>query len=144
VDASLDNRKLEHDELKLLYQACVSDLAFFKQQQWSIANYALLLYGALVAAVKLLQPPIRELEPIVLQLLVVATAITASIVLWKHEAAIGVRRTRLAALRNELSQRFNRAWETEGKRDELVSVACVLQAALVVGALVALWVLARQ
>jgi|KBSMisStandDraft_5_1062788.scaffolds.fasta_scaffold03142_11 hypothetical protein len=51
--------KGEDQELRLLYEVSVADLAFFRQQQWSIANYALLLYAALVGAVKLLQPPLR-------------------------------------------------------------------------------------
>jgi hypothetical protein len=113
--------KVENDELRLLYQVSVADLAFFKQQQWSIANYALLLYAALAGAVKLLQPPIRAQEPIVLCVLVVVTAIAASVVLWKQEAAIGIRRARLLALRNEFTERFNREWGAEGKPDELIA-----------------------
>jgi hypothetical protein len=31
----------DREELRLLYQTSGSDIAFFKQQQWSITNYAL-------------------------------------------------------------------------------------------------------
>jgi hypothetical protein len=137
------NRTLEHDQLKLLYQSSVADLAYFKQQQWSLANYALLLFAGLVGAAKLL-PVIRTSEPLAFGALVVLTAVACSVVLWKHEAAIEIRRARLAIVRNVFSEEFNRAWGVQGKRDEVVSVAWLLQFALVLGAVVSLWVLGRQ
>lgn len=36
----------DREELRLLYQVTVSDIAFFKQQQWSISNYALTVEAA--------------------------------------------------------------------------------------------------
>lgn len=42
-----DTRKYE--ELRLLYTVTISDIASFKQQQWHITNYALLLLAAVVA-----------------------------------------------------------------------------------------------
>jgi hypothetical protein len=139
-----DTPSIERDELKLLYQVSVADLAYFKQQQWSIANYALLLYAGLCAAAKLLAMPVRSWEPTALSVLVAITAASASLVLWKHETAIELRRARLRAVREQFSETFHRAWGVEAKLDERISVCWLLQGALVLGAVVSLWVLGRQ
>jgi len=134
----------ESEELALLYQVSVADLAYFKQQQWSVANYSLLLYAGICGATKLIALPIRLSETLVLGALVCATAVAASVVLWKLEAAIEIRRERLRSAREQLSDAFFRAWGSRGKLEERVSVCWLLQGALVVGAGVALWVLHRQ
>ncbi len=41
------------EDLRLLYQLIVQDLAFFKQQQWSTTNYVVLLQAALVGVTQL-------------------------------------------------------------------------------------------
>jgi hypothetical protein len=38
----------DREELRLLYQACVSDIALFTKQQWSVTNYALAFFAALL------------------------------------------------------------------------------------------------
>ena len=38
----------EHQELLSLYQVTVSDLVFFKSQQWAITNYTLVAFAAIV------------------------------------------------------------------------------------------------
>jgi hypothetical protein len=132
------------DELKLLYQVTVADLAYFKQQQWSIANYGLLLFAGLCASAKLFSPPASRIELVALAVLVFITATATSIVLWKHQASITIRRSRLKATRERFSKPFHDAWGTEGKLDERFEVCWLLQGALVLGAVVSLWVLARQ
>jgi hypothetical protein len=39
--------------LKLAYQSAVEDIRFFKRQQWMVTNYAILIYGAMIAIGKL-------------------------------------------------------------------------------------------
>lgn len=51
-DTQIDDRT--HAELLALQQIAAADIAFFKQQQWQVTNYGLLLYSAIVAAPKLL------------------------------------------------------------------------------------------
>jgi len=134
----------EAAELVLLYQVSVSDLAFFKQQQWSVSNYSLLVLAGLCGAMKLVVGPIDTVELIVLGALVLATAIGGSVMLWSLEAAIEVRRERLRAAREHFSDAFFRAWGTRGKLDERVSVCWLLQIVLVAGAAVALWIVHRH
>ena len=51
-----DNQVTEADraELQLLYTVSVSDIAGFKQQQWSVTNHSLAIQAALVASGQLL------------------------------------------------------------------------------------------
>ena len=130
-----------HKELTLLYQASVSDLAFFKQQQWSSANYALLLLAGEIGAVGLLGRSLRWYEFSILVCFAALTSFVAILLLRKHEAAISIRRDRMAAIRDFFSEEFNRAWGVQGKRDEFVSVLEILEAAVLAGALVAFWLL---
>jgi Ca2+/Na+ antiporter len=130
-----------HNELLLLYQTSVGDLAFFKQQQWSCANYCLLLLAAIVAAIGLLGRTPKGWEVSVAVLLVATVAVVAVVVILKHERAIKIRRDRLNELRDSFSQEFKRAWGVQAKPDEVVSVLAVLTSAVFVAGIVAAWLL---
>ncbi len=68
----------EFEEVKLLYNVTVADLAFFKRQQWIVTNYAVLVYAALTAVgAKLLPDPVENWEKILLGILAGATAAVA-------------------------------------------------------------------
>jgi hypothetical protein len=133
-----------HSEMVLLYQTSVADLAFFKQGQWSCANYSLLLLAAIPSAALLLGRPLRDFELWISLVLVAAIAAAAVAVLFKHESAIRIRRKRLDVVRDSFSSQFNLAWGVEGKKDEIVSVFGVLVAAILVASGVVLWLLIRR
>ena len=44
------------DELQLLYTALISDIQFYKSQQWSVTNYTVLIYAALIGISQILEP----------------------------------------------------------------------------------------
>ncbi len=48
------------DNLRLAYQSAEENIRFFKRQQWMVANYAILIYGSMVAIARLLGPLINE------------------------------------------------------------------------------------
>lgn len=131
-------------ELILLYQTCVTDLAFFKQQQWACANYALLLLAGEVGAAGLLGRALRWYELAVLLAFAALTLVVAFVLLKKHEEAIAVRRDRLDAVRDDLSDDFRRIWGVHGKRDEAVSVCEVLEAVVLAAFGIACWVLVAR
>ena len=62
-----------NEELRLLYQTSVVELEFFKRQQWSVTNYGLLLYAAIVSVPRFFDNGISDAERWVLCL--VATTI---------------------------------------------------------------------
>jgi hypothetical protein len=42
--------KTSDDYIRLAYQSALEDIRFFKKQQWIVTNYTLLIYGAILAA----------------------------------------------------------------------------------------------
>jgi len=79
---------------RLRYQVAIGDIAFFKSQQWKVANYGLLLDAALVGiAFKLIGN--TDLERRVLVVLVWFTYLAAAYVLWDLNEAIKRARCRL-------------------------------------------------
>lgn len=131
-----------HEELMLLYEVTVGDLAYFKSQQWAVANYALLLQAALVGHHQLLDGP-SGLERLVLVLLAASIAVAALVVLHKLQRSLRLRHARLEATRRSFSAAFNEAWEAELKGQELVHSVWFLRIAVVVGPVIACWLVLR-
>ncbi len=102
-----------HEELKLLYEVSVKDLEFFKKQQWLVTYYGILVFGALVALAK-----ITTLEKWVFFSVSVVTLLLCSVLLSTLEHSIGVRRSRLEAVRDEFGPEFNKAWKAGKKESE--------------------------
>lgn len=124
-------------DLHLLYQVTAQDLAQFKNQQWSLTNYAILGYGGLVALKTFVTGrPCATLVLIAVALLVAISAIT---LLWRLEKSITGRRARLTHIRSRLSNEFKDAWDAMDKEEPIYLVPFwVLTFALGVGCLQAL------
>lgn len=123
----------ERDDLHALYQACVTDLSFFKAQQWSITNYTLIAYGALFAATEV----IRNNEcwiKVAFAILAISVGISDTFLILSLRKAIMVRQARLAIIREKLTPIFREAWGAMEKGDEFVNPVLVL--------LIASWVAA--
>jgi hypothetical protein len=139
------------DELRLLYASCVSEIASFKQQQWTVTNYGLLLDAAIVAIPKLVTAPPRALL-LVLYVCTVAVVVAGWYVIGTLNRAIKVRRRRLNFVRRTFTQQFNTAWRAEEpqetfeaeKQQDLRIFLWVFRTVLVSGALITLLLLVRQ
>ena len=58
-NTNVDLNERDREELRLLYNVSASDIASFKQQQWSVTNHALALHAAfLFVAYQLLASPL--------------------------------------------------------------------------------------
>ena len=73
------------EELRMLYQVTTQDLVFFKQQQWSVAYYALLLYAGIFG--------IGQIDKSVIIRFILATittiiAVFGIIIIWDLENSI--------------------------------------------------------
>ena len=119
----------DRDELRLLYQTSVSDIAFFKQQQFTITNYALTLQaGLLFVAYQVLKPP--PLQPFALwSLLFLVCAVSAAglLVIARLHASIEARRQRLSRVRAHFGRAFVDAWFVPKEADDFRwLLVCVL------------------
>jgi uncharacterized membrane protein len=137
---SLSTEDLE--ELRLLYQTTVADIAFFKQQQFTVTNYALLLQTALVfVAYQFLKSP---LEPFFFWLvLVLAVGISAAglLAVQRLHASIEVRRERLRRVRKQFGRAFFAAWDVNKEPDDF---RWLLIGVLILSAIISAWlVIAR-
>ncbi|UNK56275.1 hypothetical protein MNQ95_08805 [Pseudoxanthomonas daejeonensis] len=131
------------EELMLLYQITVSDLTYFKSQQWSLTNYAFLLLAGLIGVDQLIGPSITIFERSLLVFLAFSIAAAGITVLSKLQRSIEVRQARLGAARNSLSSAFIAAWSAEVKGREYLHSIWFLRAAIVAGAAIVCWVVLR-
>jgi hypothetical protein len=133
-----DNHLAEADreELHLLYTVSASDIAGFKQQQWSVTNHALAIQAALVAVGQLLKEPLCGWERWMLVVLVGITAVVGGSVLVGLHRSIEERRERLRRIRAHFGKPFSDAWSVCKQPDQ---VHVFLALALVIAALVASW-----
>lgn len=126
----------ERDDLHALYQACVTDLSFFKAQQWSIANYTFLAYGGLFAAAEIIDSTSCVLKGVFVAL-VIAVGISSILLVASLHHAIKVRQARLAFIREKLTPVFREGWGTMEKGAEFLNPVQVLLRASGVGAVLA-------
>jgi hypothetical protein len=138
-----------HAEVLALHGVAVGDIAFFKSQQWHVTNYALLLYGAVVALSRLLGSP-SPLEFLVLGLLAAATFVVGCVVILQLEASIKKGRDRLSALRVHMSDVAMEAWAAGEERVESYregkdksTLRWLFHSVLAIGFGVDMWLLGR-
>lgn len=109
----------DREELRLLYQVSVADIAFFKQQQWSITNYALTIQAALVLVTyQLLKGPFAAWQLWLLVVLVCGVSAACLMAIARLGTSIDARRTRLKNVRARFGTPFNEAWEVPKEKDD--------------------------
>ena len=129
----------EEEELRMLYQITVSDLSYFKSQQWNVTYYALLVEAAFVGVGQILGQGLTSVDRIVLSALAVVSAISALYVIGKLQRSISVRDSRLEAVRNTMTETFRRAWSAQHKAEEKVANVFLLRGGIVITTLLTLW-----
>ncbi len=125
-----------------LYQITVSDLTYFKSQQWSLTNHVILLLAGIVGITQVLGV-MQAWERGALIVLVLLIAIAGLIVLSKLQNSIEVRHARLFAAREQLGLAFNESWAAKEKGPERIHSIWILRGAVLIGGLVTAWVIAR-
>ena len=113
-----DKSSREHEELKLLYSSCVSEIISFKQQQWHVTNYALLLYVAVFSMSKFLKLD-QSLQIIILSFVAFVVLVASWFVIGMLSNSIQKRRNRLIQCRKEFSKKFILAWGGGRPLDEI-------------------------
>jgi hypothetical protein len=131
------------EEMRLLYEVTVNDLTYFKTQQWSVTNYVFLLLAAVAYLHQQLIGDLSSIELYALALLVILVAVAGLIVLSKLQHSVRVRQSRPEATREFFSLSFRQAWAAETKGPEYFHSHWFLRAAVVLGALIDLWLVFR-
>ena len=134
----------DEEELRLLYQITVSDLSYFKKQQWNVTYYALLVEAGLVGVAGLVPPPLAVLDRIVLSSLALLAALGALFVLNKLQRSISVRQSRLDAVRTTFGEAFHHAWSAEHKVDDPILSVYLLRGGITITAVLTLWLVALR
>ena len=131
------------DDLILLYQVSVSDLSYFKTQQWNVTNYAVLLLAGLVGTGELIGSHSEPFERVILAMLAVLASLAAQVVVGKLERSILVRQRRLELIRPQMGERFEQLWASAEKGKEFFHSLWFLRMAIAFAALVSVWIVAR-
>jgi uncharacterized membrane protein len=138
VVSMIDAQNAEHEELRLLYQTAVGEIAFFKQQQWSVTNYALLIFAGLVGVAWHFDTPLACWESRLAFLFAVITFMAAWLVLAKLQRSIEIRRSRLQRVRERFTQAFRDAIGEKSEENE-ATVYRLLRLVLVLGVIAVGW-----
>jgi hypothetical protein len=112
--------KVVGDEVRLLYSSCVAEIAGFKQQQWNVTNYVLLVDAAMVAASRVLGDKCTPcLDTAVLLLLAVVGTLAGAWIIRNLSDAIRTRRERLTHIRlRRFTEGFRSSWRAGHTADE--------------------------
>lgn len=129
----------EHKELTTLYQVTVSDLAFFKSQQWTLTNYALLAFGAVVAIRYIPQLQISRCGKVVLCAIATVVYLLTGWLLWRLKESIEVRRERLERIFAKFTETFRGA-RGEKKQVSATEVSIFLGIVLTFGIGLVWWI----
>ena len=136
----MSSENANRDDLRLLYEVTVTDLTYFKSQQWTVANYGMLTYAALAGIAQIIKP-LQPIDRIVLIAIAFAACVSVLWVLQKLQTSIGVRQSRLDSIRVKLGDMFLMAWSAEYKPKERVHAIHILQGAVPLGFIVIAWII---
>lgn len=145
-----DYEKKKNDELHLLYTSCVSEIASFKQQQWHVTNYGLLLYAAIASMPKVVATKLTELELFLFYIGTFTVLAAGWFLVGMLSSSIQERRGRQTEVRKQFTKEFKHAWrvgrpesEVPDSPQEKPSLLWFFRSVFVVGFGVTSWLLAR-
>jgi hypothetical protein len=138
-DDKQNERHKAEEELRLLYQVSTQDLDFFKQQQWSVTNYVLLLYGTFFGISQIDNLKVSSCERFVFCLVATALGIVGIYLVIKLEKSIKARRNRLDKVRRLFTKTFCLAWRSKHKDPDSSAIAYLLCVVMGFGAVFLWW-----
>lgn len=146
-----DNKSVS--ELHLLYQDAVDNIREYKRQQWSITNYGVLLYVAIVALHEKFNfntylPP-SAFEKSLLGATAVVILIVGISLICRSQCAMAGCRRRMKKIRDESFEQVSKdVWKEDNKPDHVSvwhssGVPVALVGVLLVGCIAVWWVIFR-
>ena len=140
-----------HSERLAFHQLAAADVAFFKQQQWRVTNYSLVLYGSFLAVPKLLPEDISRNEFLVLAVMALVVMLASLYVLADLETSLRIGRDRLGRMRRTFDDLVLADWAPDGnpqtarqKAKDKPTLIWMFRAVIVIGFVVVEWLLFRQ
>lgn len=132
------------EEIRTIYGLVVSDIQFFKLQQWRVTNYGLLLYAAVIAIPKLLEKNGLSSPEYIVLFIVAFSVLAAGLYLLESLAqAIEKGRTRLDDVKKHLTDEARAIVASESAKDK-ASLLWLFRAVLGAGFLIVSWTLYRM
>lgn len=113
-----ENNDHANEEMHLLYQMSVYEIAFFKQQQWRVTNYGLLIYGVIIAIPKILEYKLATYEYYGLFIVAFAVLTVSWLLLGSLEVSLSKGRARLIKAKDSFSKQFKDAWQCGKSEDQ--------------------------
>lgn len=142
----------QFDGLELLYKDATNNIRLYKQQQFVITNYAILLYVAIVALHERFllnfQVKLNDLEKGILSAVSIVVLIVGSTLIFRlHGNMVGCRR-RMEKIRESFDDASMNAWKTYDKPDHAsrlhdLDIPVTLMGVLVLGSITVWWVIYR-
>jgi len=126
-------------DLWQLYKIVAADLSYLRTQQWSVTNYALLLFAGVIGIADLLRPDLVTSDRCVLVIVTLVVAGIALFVLRIVQGSMREQHRSLRSLRAEIARQFPTRWLPDDKDEErfhgvyLLQLAVVASAAIVCG-----------
>jgi|SRR6266446_4689584 len=134
----------EHDELLAVYQSAIGDIAFFKSQQFTLTNYAILVYVAILGVAKLLKDAGRlaTAEAVILFLSALVVLLLGLFVLSELQVSLQEGRGRLERCIDNFSKQIEkRIFQTPVRAEDKQSLTNLFRSILVFGFLAVVWIL---
>ena len=130
-----------NEELRLLYEVTVTDLSYFKTQQWAVTNYCMLSYAALVGVATQLPGGLKVVDRLLLIAFALAACVSSMFVQKKLQTSVAIRQSRLDHLRDSFGSDFLRSWSAQYKPKERLHAIHLLLIAVPLGFSLVVWLL---
>lgn len=142
MEESEQNKK-QYDALELLYTDSIENIRLYKQQQFSITNYAIATYVAIVALFDRLKNPTDFEKGLLTSVAIVVFTVGTALIFSFHCSMVGSRK-RMAKIRESFDDRSKEAWNAHDKPDHAscrhnIVIAITLTGVLLLGALAVWW-----
>lgn len=123
-----------HSELMMLYTNSINEIHNFKQQQWHVTNYAMLVYAGLFSLSRVVASTIEM--KLVLLAIIIVTFVLAGLWVKSLDSSIHARRARLDHIREK---HFTSAFKSarEAGPSERIQYCWVFTTIMAIGAAVA-------
>ena len=113
---SEENPQIAAAEVRLMYQDRLDNIRDQKSRQWSVTYYILLLYGALIAVLRIVQDggAVPIFVPVIATVLAVLIALVSILFLIRTQNALTGYRKRLVDVRKHLTETGQAAYGDKG------------------------------
>lgn len=142
-----EQNKKQCDALELIYKDAIDNIHLYKQQQFTITNYAIALYVAIVALYDRFDKA-TDLEKSTLSSIALVVLIVGILFIFRFHYSMVGNRQRMAKIKESFDDASKEAWKAYDKPNHTsychnIGIAFTLAGVLLLGALAAWWAIYR-